>query len=155
MSQSVNLSLVRRWTGSHATSSQTKTSGTSAAGLMFWMIIPPSPLISLFISFPLSPSPSIPLQEATSPYGGGSVWEVIMCDPSTPTWPFPRYPADWSQHSWDCVLPCVALLELLLSCAQFWQRPDSWPPACSNCPVSSSVQWQVCSLLRTSTWAPV
>lgn len=61
VSQSVNLSLGPRWTGSHATPSQTKTSSTSATGLMLGMIMPPSPLISgfLFLSSPTLPSLSI------------------------------------------------------------------------------------------------
>lgn len=58
-----------------------------------------------------------------------------MCNPTTPTWPFRRYPSDWSQHSWLRVLPCSALLELLLSCAPIWWRPDSWPPVYSHCSV--------------------
>lgn len=59
VSQSVNLSLGLRWTGSHATPSQLKTSSTSAMGLMPGMIMPPSPpLISLFLSF--LPSLSLP-----------------------------------------------------------------------------------------------
>lgn len=60
MSQSVNLSLGPRWTGSHATPSQPKTSSTSAMGLMLGMIMPPSPLISIFLSFPLFLPPSLP-----------------------------------------------------------------------------------------------
>lgn len=59
VSQSVNLSLGLRWTGSHATPSQPKTSSTSAMGLMLGMIMPPSPLISVFLSS-LSLSPSLP-----------------------------------------------------------------------------------------------
>lgn len=51
VSQSVNLSLGLRWTGLHATLSQLKTSSTSATGLMPGMIMPPSPLISVFRSF--------------------------------------------------------------------------------------------------------
>lgn len=60
MSQSVNLSLGPRWTGSHATRSPHKTSNASAMGLMLGMIMPPPPpLISGFHPPPPSPSPSL------------------------------------------------------------------------------------------------
>lgn len=78
MSESVNLSLGLRWTRSHATPSQPKTSSTSAKGLMLGMIMPAPLLISVFISFPfflscpplLSTCLSLPLSNYLLSSGG-------------------------------------------------------------------------------------
>lgn len=155
VSQSVNLSLGPRWTGSHATPSQTKTSSTSATGLMLGMIMPPSPLISVFLflsslTLPwLSICPSLPLSiyllssggcwgiGQRHCVGGDYVWSAdsdltfsmlsLRLKPTLVDSPPPRAQALCSCYFFFAVA--------LMFHTYFAERGDFRPRACSNCPV--------------------
>lgn len=89
VSQSVNLSLGLRWTGSRATPSQHTCCGIDAQNDN-----------DCFFSYFTTSSVSRPLSVclSSSVFLILSSWEMITWDFLTQSWPFSCYPSEWNQH---------------------------------------------------------